>query len=151
MAAPSKRSVLEKLLDQGMVMVHLDARRPGVRVPPAYKADGQLRLNLSYRFQSRDLALNDELVRCTLSFSGQPFYCELPLEAGVRGHQPRHRRGAESGRKTLATALAEGAQLERRETPPRAGRGRWRRFRGKGRACRAKPNRRAQPGAGTCG
>ncbi len=64
-----------------MVMVELDARRPGVRVPPALRGDSQLRLNLSYRFASRDLSVSDELVGCTLSFSGQPYYCELPLDA----------------------------------------------------------------------
>ena len=81
MAAPSKRASLEKLLDQGMVMVHVDARRSGVRVPVAFRGDPQLRLNLSYRFASRDLAVTDDYVRCTLSFQGVPFYCELPLEA----------------------------------------------------------------------
>jgi stringent starvation protein B len=81
MAAPSKRAALEKLLDQGMVMVHVDARRPGVRVPPAFRGDPQLRLNLSYRFASHDLAVSDDYVRCTLSFQGLPYYCELPLDA----------------------------------------------------------------------
>lgn len=81
MTAPSKRAVLERLLDQGMVMVHVDSRRAGVRVPVSLRGDPQLRLNLSYRFASRDLSISDVIVRCTLSFGGQPFYCELPLEA----------------------------------------------------------------------
>ena len=42
MAGPSKRAVLEKMLDQGMVMVHLDARREGVRVPLAHRRDAHL-------------------------------------------------------------------------------------------------------------
>jgi stringent starvation protein B len=81
MSAPSKREALERLLGQGMVMVHLDGRRPGVRVPPSLRGDAQLRLNLSYRFASRDLSVGDEVVGCTLSFSGQPYYCELPVDA----------------------------------------------------------------------
>jgi stringent starvation protein B len=81
MSSSSKREVLERLLGQGMVMVYLDARRPGVRVPPALRDDAQLRLNLSYRFSSHDLAVSDEMVSCTLSFSGQPYYCELPVDA----------------------------------------------------------------------
>jgi stringent starvation protein B len=81
MSSPSKSEVLERLLGQGMVMVHLDARRPGVRVPPALRADPQLRLNLSYRFASRDLSVSNQLVGCTLSFGGQPYYCELPVDA----------------------------------------------------------------------
>ncbi len=64
-----------------MVMVHLDARRPGVRVPPALRGDPQLRLNLSYRFASHDLSVGEDAVGCTLSFNGQPYYCVLPVDA----------------------------------------------------------------------
>jgi len=64
-----------------MVMVHLDARWPGVRVPPALRGDAQLRLNLSYRFPNHDLSVGDEIIGCTLSFIGQPYYCELPVDA----------------------------------------------------------------------
>jgi stringent starvation protein B len=64
-----------------MVMVHVDARRAGVRVPASLRGDAQLRLNLSYRFATHDLSVSDDYVRCTLSFQGVPFYCELPLEA----------------------------------------------------------------------
>ncbi len=39
------------------------------------------RLNLSYRFPNRDLSVGDEMIGCTLSFSGQPYYCELPVDA----------------------------------------------------------------------
>jgi stringent starvation protein B len=81
MSSPSKREVLERLLGEGMVMVELDARRPGVRVPPALRGDAKLRLNLSYRFSHRDLSVGDEMVGCTLSFAGQPYYCELPVDA----------------------------------------------------------------------
>ena len=64
-----------------MVMVHLDARRPRVRVPPTLRGDSQLRLNLSYRFASHDLSVGDDIVGCTLRFNGQPYYCELPVES----------------------------------------------------------------------
>jgi len=88
MSSPGKREALERLLGQGMVMVHLDARRPGVRVPPALRRDAKLCLNLSYRFASHDLSVTDERIGCTLSFSGQPYYCELPLDAifAARSH-----------------------------------------------------------------
>jgi stringent starvation protein B len=76
-----KRQTLLRLLAEGMVMVHLDARRPGVRVPRAHQRDALLRLNLSFRFASRDLVVEEDRVRCTLSFSGAPYSCELPLEA----------------------------------------------------------------------
>src|SRR2546430_10232540 len=62
-------------------MLHLDARRPGVIVPPQYAQDPQLRLNLSYRFQIHDLEIDDARVQATLSFGGRPFQCIVPWAA----------------------------------------------------------------------
>jgi stringent starvation protein B len=76
-----KRETLLRFLSEGMVLVHLDARLPGVRVPRAHRNEPLLRLNLSYRFASRDLVVDDDGVRCTLSFSGLPYLCELPFPA----------------------------------------------------------------------
>jgi stringent starvation protein B len=76
-----KRATLVRMLEKGMVLVHVDARAVGVHVPLAHANDPQLRLNLSYRFASHDLEVGPTLVRCTLSFSGQQFLCELPLDA----------------------------------------------------------------------
>ncbi len=82
MALPrTKRDRLLDLLADGMVLVRLDARRPGVKVPPAHASDPDLALNLSYRFASRDLEVGPEGISCTLSFSGALFRCELPLSA----------------------------------------------------------------------
>jgi stringent starvation protein B len=78
---PPKRAILMRLLSEGMVLVHLDARRDGVRVPAKHAADPQLRLNLSHRFASRDLSLEGDGVSCTLSFGGSPFLCKLPYQA----------------------------------------------------------------------
>jgi len=79
--APSKKSLLERLLDQGMVMVHLDARRDGVDVPGQFRAEADLRLNLSYRFSHGDLALGEDEVSATLNFDHGPYRCEVPLPA----------------------------------------------------------------------
>jgi stringent starvation protein B len=64
-----------------MVLVQLDAGHGGVQVPAKHAGDPQLRLNLSYRFASRDLMLDGEGVGCTLNFSGVPFQCRLPYGA----------------------------------------------------------------------
>jgi stringent starvation protein B len=72
-----KRELLESLLERGMVMVVLDARRPGVAVPPHLARDPQLRLNLSWRF-GFSMELDDWGVKATLTFGGQPFLCRLP-------------------------------------------------------------------------
>jgi stringent starvation protein B len=76
-----KRETLLRLLAEGMVLVHLDARCDRVQVPTKYALDPELRLNLSYRFASRDLAVGDDGVSCTLSFGGLPFRCVLPYAA----------------------------------------------------------------------
>jgi stringent starvation protein B len=81
MRVPDKRQTLLSYLQRGVAMVHLDARRPGVVVPPRYLGDAHLRLNLSYRYSIPDLEIDDRRVQATLSFGGQPFHCVLPWQA----------------------------------------------------------------------
>jgi stringent starvation protein B len=78
---PDKKELLLSALEQGMVMIHLDARRPGVSVPPHLRNEAHLRLNLSYRFDPPDLSVSDWGVRCTLSFSGTRFTVAVPWSA----------------------------------------------------------------------
>lgn len=79
--AAEKKERLLQALDQGMVMVHLDARRPGVLVPVSLRTEAHLRLNLSYRFDPPDLSVGDWGVRSTLSFSGSRFTVAVPWSA----------------------------------------------------------------------
>ena len=65
-----KKERLLAALDHGLVMVHLDARRPGVVVPAELRCESHLRLNLSYRFEPPDLSVGEWGIRSTLSFSG---------------------------------------------------------------------------------
>ena len=85
---PSKKQTLLQYLQRGVAMVHLDARRPGVVVPPQYATDAHLRLNLSYRYSIPDFEIDDRRVQATLSFSGTPFQCILPWESifGITSH-----------------------------------------------------------------
>ena len=85
---PTKKETLQGFLARGVAMVHLDARRPGVIVPPQYATDAHLRLNLSYRYSIPDLDVTDERVQATLSFGGRPFRCILPWSAvfGITSH-----------------------------------------------------------------
>jgi len=76
-----KKDRLLSALEQGMVMIHLDARRPGVLVPPSLKQEAHLRLNLSYRFDPPDLTVGDWGIRSTLSFSGARFRVAVPWSA----------------------------------------------------------------------
>jgi stringent starvation protein B len=85
---PDKKAQLLAALDKGMVMIHLDARRPGVLVPPSLRGEMNLSLNLSYRFDPPDLTVGDWGVRCTLSFSGSRFKVAVPWSAlfAIRSH-----------------------------------------------------------------
>ncbi|RKG75036.1 stringent starvation protein B [Corallococcus exercitus] len=76
-----KKERLLAALDQGMVMIHLDARRPGVLVPASLRGEAHLRLNLSYRFEPPDLTVGEWGVRSTLSFSGSRFTVAVPWSA----------------------------------------------------------------------
>ena len=85
---PSKKQTLLQYLQRGVTMVHLDARRPGVIVPPQYAGDPHLRLNLSYRYSIPDFEIDDRRIQATLSFSGASFQCVLPWESifGITSH-----------------------------------------------------------------
>ena len=76
----TKKNVLEQLLDQGMVLVALDARVAGVDVPAHLGKDPQLRLNLSYRF-GLPMEVDEWGVAATLTFAGVPYNCRFPWAA----------------------------------------------------------------------
>lgn len=79
--AAQKLQAFERLIDEGMVLVSLDSRRPGVSVPPHHRGDPQLGLNFSLRFYVDDFAYDDQGVRASLSFQGAPFFCDIPWSA----------------------------------------------------------------------
>ncbi len=76
-----KKARLLASLEQGLTMIHLDARRPGVLVPEHLKLEPHLLLNLSYRFDPPDLAVGEWGVRCTLTFAGRRFTIAVPWSA----------------------------------------------------------------------
>lgn len=87
-----KRALLEAMLERGMVLVTLDARRPGVIVPERLAGDPALGLNLSWRF-GLPMELGEWGVRATLTFGGVPIACSLPWNAiwAVRSHKTPER------------------------------------------------------------
>ncbi|MFN0063491.1 MAG: stringent starvation protein B [Myxococcaceae bacterium] len=76
-----KKERLSQALERGLVMVHLDARRPGVVVPGPLAEQAHLRLNLSYRFEAPNIELNDDALRATLSFGARKFRVNVPWAA----------------------------------------------------------------------
>ncbi len=82
-SAPDKRRTLEQLLARGPVLVHVDARRAEVSVPPRFRADPSLVLRFGYGLTPAigELVVDDEAIAGTLTFGGQPFRCILPWTA----------------------------------------------------------------------
>ena len=82
-SAPDKRRTLEQLLTRGPVLVHVDARRSEVSVPPRFRADPSLVLRFGFNLSPAigDLTVDDEAIAGTLTFGGQPFRCVLPWTA----------------------------------------------------------------------
>lgn len=79
----SKKERFLELLDRGSVFVYLDPRREGVKVPSwlATKPQLVLQIGLNFAIPIPDLEVDDDGVRCTLSFNRSPFHCDLPWSA----------------------------------------------------------------------
>jgi stringent starvation protein B len=77
---PPKKDVAIALLEQSMVFVHLDPRNEAVKVPPWFKKQPQLvlQLGLNMAIPIPDLDVGDEGISCTLSFDRAPHYCWIP-------------------------------------------------------------------------
>ena len=78
-----KKAFFEERLRTGSAFLHIDARRPGVRVPDAYAEDPHLVLQYGYalKIPIPDLAVSDWGVRATLSFSRRPVATAIPWSA----------------------------------------------------------------------
>lgn len=92
-SAPDKRRTIEQLLSRGPVLIHADARRSDVAVPPRFRADPSLVLRFGYTLNPaiRDLGVDDDAISGTLTFGGSPFHVVLPwpsvYAAMVEGEQ----------------------------------------------------------------
>src|SRR5262245_40368200 len=71
------------LIQRSSVYIHLDPRRDGVRVPQWFRNQPQLvlQVGLNMAIPIRDLAIEDDAVSCTLSFSRSPHFCYVPWPA----------------------------------------------------------------------
>jgi stringent starvation protein B len=76
------------MIELGMVMTTIDATQSGVSVPPQFQAEIQFNLNWSENFGVADFEYDLKGVRGSLSFQGNPFYCEIPWSAVwmIRSH-----------------------------------------------------------------
>lgn len=81
---PDKKQVMDALLTQASsVFVHLDPRREKVVVPPQFRKQPMLvlEIGMNMRVPIPDLEIDEEGVGCTLSFGGRPYWCQMPWHA----------------------------------------------------------------------
>ncbi|MEO7329472.1 MAG: ClpXP protease specificity-enhancing factor SspB [Minicystis sp.] len=80
---PRKKDVAITLLEGPSLFVHLDPRKPGVVVPPRFKEEYQLMLQvgLNMAISIPDLQVDESGITCTLSFGQRPFWCSIPWTA----------------------------------------------------------------------
>ena len=77
---PPKKEVALALLERSSVHVHLDPRGAAAVVPPWFKKQPQLvlQIGLNMPVPIPDLRLDEQGLSCTLSFNRSPFYCVVP-------------------------------------------------------------------------
>jgi stringent starvation protein B len=121
---PAKREVAGQLLEQGAILVHVDPRRTGVSVPPAFGRDPKLVLRFGYGLTPAitDLDLGEEALCGTLSFSGRPHHCVLPWNAVYAVVSEADQRGMVWPDDVPAEALADDdIESDEATAPPAAG------------------------------
>jgi stringent starvation protein B len=87
-----KYDFLSQLLSEGDAMVCLDARRDDVCVPKKHKDDPSLNLVFNLNFR-KPIEINEEAIWVTLSFSGRPHKCVIPLDAIWAIYEPTMKKG----------------------------------------------------------
>jgi stringent starvation protein B len=80
---PSKQQAFLALLREGWTSLHIDARRPGVIVPTAFRREAHLVLQYGHDLPIPipDLEVDDYGVRATLSFSRTAHQTVIPWSA----------------------------------------------------------------------
>jgi hypothetical protein len=79
--ARQKCDQLRAMLDEGLVMIHLDPRPADVVVPAQFKSQPMLRLNLAWGFNLPALDIDEAGVYAVLSFNRSNFGCTIPWSA----------------------------------------------------------------------
>lgn len=121
---PPKKEVALALLERTSVFVHLDPRVESVVVPPGFKKQAQLvlQVGLNMPVPIRDLHLDDEGMTCTLSFNRTPFFCVVPwtsVYAVVGCDDGRGMIWPDDVPPEIAQAQARAAESTERREPPK--------------------------------
>ncbi|HEX2677665.1 MAG TPA: hypothetical protein VHM19_13525 [Polyangiales bacterium] len=120
---PPKRDVAKALLRKGSLFVHLDPRVEGVSVPSWLTQQPQLVLQVGFDMviPIPDLRVDEQGVFGTLSFSRNPFACNVPWDAvfALVGDDGRGLVWPESMPPEIAAEVEREAQRARRATEDR--------------------------------
>ena len=119
--SPDKEAVILKLLAEGDTMLCLDARAPGVHVPPQHAQNPSLRLILNLNFP-HPIDITAEGISANLSFGGRRFACYIPMEALWAAFNPDTMHGMmwpESMPPEVAADMAVQQQQEQSGAKPR--------------------------------
>ena len=133
-----------KWIEEGLVYVTFDPRRPGVSAPPQFAGQPKLTLSFSYLFQVPDFRFDRESVKATLSFGGVDQECVVPWKSVYQmrskpldesqtyppnfpaelklamfgaGHSPKGSQPAKKGASARAAAPAKPAKPKLRVVP----------------------------------
>jgi stringent starvation protein B len=79
--AMTKQQAAELFLAMGEMQITLDARQPGVIVPPPYHLHNALVLAFSHKYASPEIVTNSWGIRATLEFTKQRWSVAVPWEA----------------------------------------------------------------------
>lgn len=77
----SRLEIANKLLDEGVIMLHFLPQKQGVVVPIQFQNLPILRLNFSYRYGLEDFEIDEKGLRASLSFRGVNQFCDIPWSA----------------------------------------------------------------------
>jgi hypothetical protein len=72
-----KKTLLEELLNNSKVQIHINPKFKDIDIPPEYRNDNVLMLNLSYNFAYKPI-LSEWGIETTLTFGTQSYACKLP-------------------------------------------------------------------------
>jgi hypothetical protein len=81
MSAREKHDVVQVILERSKtVLLHLVPNREGVVVPPQFKEQERLVLQVGWEMPVPipDLEIDENGIRGTLTFNREPFYCVVP-------------------------------------------------------------------------
>jgi stringent starvation protein B len=75
------KTLLKNYLDEGKILIIVDSQVEGVKLPDHLMNLVDVRINLSYHFNTRIFEIDDEKVVIDLGFNGVRFECVFPFES----------------------------------------------------------------------